>query len=127
MATDLTLYLDDEPGELARVGDVLGKAGANIGGLCALSTGGGQAEVHILVNDATSAFEALQAAGIKIAAEQEVLVLEIEDRPGALGALARRLGEPVLGLSRHEHPRRTGRGQPRRREIRRELSASSSA
>ena len=98
MATDLTLYLDDEPGELARVGDVLGKAGANIGGLCALSTGGGQAEVHILVNDATSAFEALQAAGIKIAAEQEVLVLEIEDRPGALGALARRLGEARVNL-----------------------------
>ena len=99
MATDLTLYLDDQPGELARVGDVLGKAGANIGGLCALSTGGGQAEVHILVNDATSAFEALQAAGIKIAAEQEVLVLEIEDRPGALGALARRLGEARVNLS----------------------------
>ena len=99
MATDLTLYLDDEPGELARVGDVLGKAGANIGGLCALSTGGGQAEVHILVNDATSAFEALQAAGIKIAAEQEVLVLEIEDRPGALGALARRLGDAGVNLS----------------------------
>src|SRR5918997_2321803 len=49
MATDLTLYLDDQPGELARVGDVLGKAGANIAGLCALITGGGKAEVHILV------------------------------------------------------------------------------
>ena len=63
MATDLTLYLDDQPGELARVGDVLGKAGANIAGLCALTTGGGQAEVHILVHDATPAFEALQGAG----------------------------------------------------------------
>ena len=60
MATDLTLYLDDQPGELARVGDVLGKAGANIAGLCALTTGGGHAEVHILVHDATPAFEALQ-------------------------------------------------------------------
>ena len=60
MATDLTLYLDDQPGELARVGDALGKAGTNIVGLCALTTGGGQAEVHILVQDATLAFEALQ-------------------------------------------------------------------
>src|SRR6185295_5199396 len=73
MATDLTLYLDDEPGELARVGDVLGKVGANIAGLCALTTGGGQAEVHILVEDATPAFEALHNAGIKITAEQEVI------------------------------------------------------
>ncbi|MGX9791886.1 ACT domain-containing protein [Mycobacterium sp. MMS18-G62] len=99
MATDLTLYLDDQPGELARVGDVLGNAGANIAGLCALSTGGGQAEVHILVQDATPAFEALEAAGIKIAAEQEVIVLDIEDRPGVLGEVARKLGAAKVNLT----------------------------
>jgi len=99
MATDLTLYLDDQPGELARVGDVLGKAGANIAGLCALSTGGGQAEVHILVDDATPAFEALDAAGIKIAAEQEVIVLDIEDRPGVLGEVAHKLGVAKVNLT----------------------------
>ncbi len=99
MATDLTLYLDDQPGELARIGDVLGKAGANIAGLCALTSGGGQAEVHILVHEATVAFEALQRAGIRIAAEQEVLVLQIEDRPGALGEIARRLGKARVNLT----------------------------
>ena len=99
MATDLTLYLNDDPGELARVGDVLGQAGANIAGLCAVASGGGQAEVHILVNDATPAFEALQAAGVKIATEQEVLVLEIEDRPGALGEIAHQLGSAKVNLT----------------------------
>ena len=99
MATDLTLYLDDQPGELARVGDVLGEAGANIVGLCALTTGGGQAEVHILVQDATAAFEALQGAGIKIVSEQEVIVLTIEDRPGALGEVARKLGAAKVNLT----------------------------
>lgn len=99
MATDLTLYLDDQPGELARIGDVLGRAGANIAGLCAVTSGGGQAEVHILVDDATAAFEALQRAGIKIANEQEVLVLEVEDRPGALGRAARRLGDARVNLT----------------------------
>jgi hypothetical protein len=99
MATDLTLYLDDQPGELAMVWDVLGKAGTNIAGLCALTTGGGQAEVHILVQDATSAFEALQSAGIRIAAEQEVIVLEMEDRPGALGEVARKLGKAKINLT----------------------------
>lgn len=99
MATDLTLYLDDEPGELARVGDVLGKAGANITGLCAVTSGGGQAVVHILVQDATPAFEALQDAGIEIASEQEVIVLSIDDRPGALGEVARRLGAAKVNLT----------------------------
>lgn len=41
MAVDLTLYLDDQPGELARLGDVLGRAGVNIDGFCALTSGGG--------------------------------------------------------------------------------------
>lgn len=99
MAIDLTLYLDDRPGELAHVGDVLGTAGANIAGLCALTGAGGQAEVHILVQDATPAFEALQRAGIQIAAEQEVIVLDIADRPGALGEVAHRLGKANVNLT----------------------------
>jgi hypothetical protein len=99
MATDLTLYLDDQPGELALVGDVLGKAGANIAGLCAVPSGGGQAEVHILVEDPTPAFEALQHAGIRVASEQEVIVLEIQDRPGALGEVARKLGNANVNLT----------------------------
>jgi hypothetical protein len=99
MATDLTLYLDDQPGELARVGDVLGKAGANIAGLCAVTSGGGRAEVHILVDDPTPAFEALEGARITIAAEQEVIVLEMEDRPGALGEIARKLGDAGVNIT----------------------------
>jgi hypothetical protein len=98
MATDLTLYLDDEPGELALLGDVLGKAGVNIAGLCAVTSGGGHAEVHILVHDATSAFEALEGAGIKIVEEQEVIVLDVQDRPGALGELVQKLGAAKVNL-----------------------------
>jgi hypothetical protein len=98
MACDLTLYLDDEPGELARLGDVLGTAGVNIAGLCALTSGGGHAEVHILVQDATPAFEALQGAGIKIVEEQEVIVLDMDDRPGALGEVVHKLGAAKINL-----------------------------
>jgi hypothetical protein len=98
MATDLTLCLDDEPGELARVGDVLGKAGVNIAGLCALTHAGGRAELHILVQDPTPAFEALEGAGIKIEEEQEVMVLEMEDRPGALAEVVHKLGNAKVNL-----------------------------
>jgi hypothetical protein len=97
MATDLTLYLDDEPGELAHVGDVLGKAGVNIAGLCALPRGG-QAELHVLVQDPTPAFEALEGAGIKIEEEQEVIVLDMDDRPGALAEVVQKLGRAKINL-----------------------------
>ncbi len=89
MATDLTVYLDDQPGELARLGEVLGRAGVNIDGFCATTSGGGQAEVHVLVEDAAPAFEALGAAGIEVVSEQEVAVVAVEDRPGVLGEISR--------------------------------------
>lgn len=98
MATDLTLYVDDDPGELARVGDVLGDAGVNIAGLCAVTSGGGQAKIHILVADPTPAFEALQGAGIEIAEEQEVIVLDVEDRPGGLAEVVHKLGAAQVNL-----------------------------
>jgi hypothetical protein len=115
MATDLTLYLDDQPGELARVGDVLGKAGANIGGLCALTTGGGQAEVHILVQDPTAAFQALQDAGITIAAE-----CAGRGRPQT----RRREGQPHHRVSGDQHAPGARGGQPPGGEVRAQLEIS---
>jgi len=98
MATDLTLYLDDEPGELARVGEILGKAGVNIEGFCALGSVGGQGEVHVLVEDAAAAFEALEAAGIEVVSDEEVAVVAVDDRPGVLGELSRKLGDAGVNI-----------------------------
>lgn len=54
--------------------------------------------MHILVHDATSAFEALQSAGIKVAEEQEVIVLDVKDQPGALGEIVHKLGAAKINL-----------------------------
>jgi hypothetical protein len=78
---------------------VLGKAGVNITGLCALTSGGGQAELHVLVQDPTPAFEALEGAGIKVEEEQEVIVLDMEDRPGALAEVVHKLGRAKVNLA----------------------------
>lgn len=99
MAVDLTLYLDDDPGELGRVGRVLGQAGVNIEGCCAVRTGGGKAEVHILVTDLAETFAALAAAGVEVATEQEVLVLPVQDRPGVLGEVSRTLGDAGVNIT----------------------------
>ncbi|MCX5043923.1 amino acid-binding protein [Aldersonia sp. NBC_00410] len=99
MAIDLTVELDDRPGELARLGDMLGKSGVNIAGFCAVTRGGGIAEVHLLVDDAGPAFAALQDAGIQITEEQEVIVHDVDDRPGALGDVAHRLGDAGVSIT----------------------------
>jgi hypothetical protein len=99
MATDLTIYLDDQPGELARLGSVLGQAGLNIEGFCGVTTGGGQAEVHVLVEDPAEVFASLSAAGFTVALEQEVAVVAVEDRPGVLGEVSRRLGDAGVNIT----------------------------
>jgi hypothetical protein len=100
VATDLTIQVDDRPGELARVTTLLGDAQVNIGGFCAVTSGGGRSEAHILIDDVPVAFSALAAAGIAIVSEQEVLVVSVEDdRPGVLGEITRKLGEAGINIT----------------------------
>jgi hypothetical protein len=99
MAKDLTVILQDRPGELARLGTATGEAGLNIQGMCAM-TGEGRGVIHLLFDDgdASEAREALERAGMGVADERAVLVVDIEDRPGTLGELARRLGEANVNI-----------------------------
>jgi hypothetical protein len=99
VAVDFTLILDDRPGELARVGEVLGDAGVNIGGLAAF-TGDGRGLIHVLVDDdaVERATSALKAAKLGVADEREVLVIDVVDRPGTLGELTRQLAAANVNI-----------------------------
>jgi hypothetical protein len=99
MATDFTVILDDRPGELARLGEALGDHGVNIRGLAAF-TGEGRGVVHVLIDDgdATRARGALDGAGMGVADEREVLVIDVEDKPGTLGELARELADANVNV-----------------------------
>ena len=99
MPTDLTVILEHRPGELARLAEITGEVGVSIRGLAAF-TGEGRGVVHLLLDDEVVARcrEALEQTGIGIADQREVLVVDIEDRPGALGELARRLADANVNV-----------------------------
>ena len=99
MARDLTIVLRDRPGELARLGEATGQAGVNIQGMCAFA-GEGRGIIHVLLldEDAEAAQRALAEAGMGVADDREVLVVDVEDRPGTLGELARDLGEAGVNI-----------------------------
>ena len=97
MVKDLTVILQDRPGTIADMGEILGKAGINIEGICA-TTFRGEGAIHILVEDSAGARQALEAKGIEVTAEREVLVKEIEDRPGILGEVARKLANAGVNI-----------------------------
>ena len=99
MPTDLTVILEHQPGELARLAEITGEANVSVRGLAAF-TGEGRGVVHVLLDDHVVARcrEALERAGMGIADQREVLVAGLEDRPGALGELARRLADANVNV-----------------------------
>ncbi len=97
MATDLSVVLENKPGALAKLAEALGKAGVNIEGGCGV-TSAGTGAVHLLVEDASAAKKALEAAGIKVSGEHPVLLTKIADRPGELGKIARRIADAGVNI-----------------------------
>jgi hypothetical protein len=99
MATNLTVVLRDEPGQLAKLGQATGEAGVNIEGLCAF-TGDGRGIIHLVVDDEAveRAADALERAGMAVADRREVLVVDVANQPGSLGERARELTEAGVNI-----------------------------
>ena len=99
MPTNLTVVLKDEPGQLATLGQATGEAGVNIEGLCAF-TGEGRGIIHLLIADegAERAVTALEAAGMRVADQREVLVVDVANVPGSLGELALELADAGVNI-----------------------------
>jgi hypothetical protein len=97
MPTDLTVIMDDQPGKLADLGEATGRAGVNIAGLCAM-VGDGKGFIHLLVDDGPAAVRALEEAGISVADEREAIVVDLHDKPGAMGEVARDLAEAGVNI-----------------------------
>jgi len=97
MAKDLTVILEDRPGTIADMGEALGKAGINIEGGCGFPIEG-RGVIHILVEDAVAARRTLKQAGFVVRGERQVLVLEIEDRPGVAGNITRRIAKAGVNI-----------------------------
>jgi len=97
MAKDMTVVLKDRPGTLADMGEALGRAGINIDGICGVHCQD-ETAIHILVEDVDGARRALEASGIEVSDEREVLIMEVEDRPGVVGDVARSIANAGVNI-----------------------------
>jgi hypothetical protein len=97
MATDLAVTVEDKPGELASLGEATGRAGINIDGVCCFSSEG-RFVVHLLVDDAAGTRRAVENAGYTSIEEREVVIVGLEDRPGALGETARKVADAGVNI-----------------------------
>ena len=97
MAFDLVIEIENTPGALAEVSGAISDAGVNIA--AATCFGSGQrAELHVLVPHAEAAKHALAISQLAVTREREVVVVEVEDRPGVLADLTRKIALAGINL-----------------------------
>ena len=85
-AKDLAIDLGaDRPGALVKAAEAMGKNGINIDGFCVAADG----VLHMVARDPMAARRAVEGAGFKVHAQREVIIADVEDRPGTLAAVLR--------------------------------------
>ena len=95
---DVSIRLENKPGEMARMGEALGAAGVSVEG------GGGwvvdgQGYTHFLFEDGEAARRALEDVGIEVLDVREVLAQKLrQDVPGQLGKIARRMADAGVNI-----------------------------
>jgi hypothetical protein len=97
MAFDLVIEVENTPGALADVAAAISDAGVNIAAATFVGSGA-RAELHILVKHAEAARHSLAISHLAISREREVVVVEVEDRPGVLADLTRRIARAGVNL-----------------------------
>lgn len=95
---DLAVLLENRPGALAEMGEVLGSAGVSIeGGGAFVFAGNGIA--HFLFEDTIAARKALEEKGIKVLDDREVLIQRLnQGQPGQLGKISRMMAEAGVNI-----------------------------
>jgi hypothetical protein len=97
MAVDLVIDIDNTPGALAEVAAAISDAGVNIAAATCLGAGN-TAELHILVKHAGAAKHSLAISHLAVSREREVVVVDVQDRPGVLADLTRRIAKAGVDL-----------------------------
>src|SRR5262245_58006136 len=89
--------MENTPGALADVAAAVSDAGVNMAAATCIGPGE-LAEVHILVKHAEAVKHALAIPHLAVTREREVVVVEVEDRPGTLADVTRKIAKAGVNL-----------------------------
>ena len=93
----LAIDIENAPGALAEVAAAISDAGVNIAAATCIGVGE-RAELHILVPHAEAARHSLAISHVAVTREREVVVVDVEDRPGVLADLTRKIARAGVDL-----------------------------
>jgi hypothetical protein len=97
MAFDLVIDIENTPGALAQVAAAISDAGVNIAAATCIGSGE-RVELHILVPHPEAARHSLAISHLGVTREREVVVVDVEDRPGVLADLTRKIAKAGVNL-----------------------------
>ncbi len=97
MAFDLVIDVENTPGALAQVAGAVSDAGVNLAAATCMGSGE-RAELHILVPHPEAAKHLLAISHLAVTREREVVVVDVEDRPGVLADLTRKIAQAGINL-----------------------------
>lgn len=93
-ATDLAVTLpEDRPGMLAKALHAVSAAGINIEGHAEM-----EGVVHVLTTDLGATRQALESAGFTVVKERQVVLVEVEDRPGSAAGIFHRIADAKVNI-----------------------------
>lgn len=95
-AKQLSIFLDNRPGALARVCAELAKEGVDLNALT-ISDSIDHAVVRLVVSDARRAVHLLESAGLLVL-EKDVVCVDIPNRKGVLARMADRLARANVNI-----------------------------
>ena len=90
------VYVQNRPGEVARVAEALAKNAVNIRGI-SVDLGGPSSIIRVITDDEASARSALKNGGAEFA-ERDVLVISMPDKPGELAKMTRLLARSGVNV-----------------------------
>lgn len=94
LAADIAVTLDnDRPGTLARALGCVSAAGINIDGYSEMN-----GVVHVLAIDLAATRRCLSQAGFREVQEQDVVVIPVEDEPGAAARVFQRIADAHINV-----------------------------
>jgi hypothetical protein len=93
---EFDVYVQDKPGELAKICELLGNNGVNIRAI-ASERSNQRPLIRIVTDDEATAKAALARSGIHYDL-RDVVTLKLMDRPGELGKMARRLAKSMVNV-----------------------------
>ncbi len=94
--TQLSVTMENKPGQLAKLGTALARAKVNIEAISVLDSSD-VGVIRLVTSSNAKARAALKRAGMS-AVQQPVLIVKLPNQPGALGAAARKLAAAKVNI-----------------------------